>query len=212
MLKSTITDGHFPICARAFGTYKPDELLGFAPNVITKVTGDPLMAGIKPAVAAQQAAFDDFSAKNAAAKNRGKMEILQRKMSQKVLVTGFGQWANFIDTAADGVLAVIIGSGFDARRAPGTGEIPSIPTNLRTRNGANSGEAVVACTGGRNIRNFSPQYAEAPEGPWIDRPLSTKSNVLFPGLTPGKTYWFRLKANGAKGSSDWSSPISKMAV
>ena len=41
------------------------------------------------------------------------------------------------------------------------------------------------------------------------RPSAT---YLFKGLTPGKMYWFRLKANGAKGSSDWCSPISKMAV
>lgn len=212
MLQTTVIDGFYPLCSRGFGVYTPDELIGFTPNVITKVTGDLLMALIKPTPAALEAAFDDFSTKNAAAKNRGKMEILQRKMSQKVLLTGLGQWANFIDTAADGDLSVIIGTGFNARRAPGAGTMPSVPGDPRARYGANSGEIIVRVTGGRNVRNFSVQHAESPDGPWIDGPLSTKSNVTFSGLTPGKMYWFRLKANGAKGSSDWCTPISKMAV
>ena len=154
MLKSTITDGFFPLCSK-YGVYKPSELLGFAPNVITSVEGMAILAGIKPTPAEQQAKFDDFNAKNAAAKNRGKSEILARKVSQQSLITGFNQWANFIDTAADGDLQVIIDTGFNARRAPGKAEIPSIPGDLRARYTDQSGEIIVGCTGGRNVRNFS---------------------------------------------------------
>lgn len=44
MLQSTITDGFYPKCSQAFGTYTPDDLIGFTPNVITKVGGDLVMA------------------------------------------------------------------------------------------------------------------------------------------------------------------------
>ena len=159
-----------------------------------------------------QASLDDLIAKNSAALNRGRMELVERRAAQKVTVGQLRLWANFIDTAADGDLTVIYSFGFEARRAPSPSSVPAVPGNVRAAYGKNTGTMVVRGRGGRNVRNFSLQYGENAEGPWTDRPLSTKSAIEVPNLTPGTNYWFRMRANGAKGSSDWSAPVCKMAV
>jgi hypothetical protein len=88
-----------------------------------------------------------------------------------------------------------------------------MPANVRAAYNDMSGEMLLPCKGGRNVRNFSIQYAESADGPWIDLPLTTKARgTVVAGLTPGKMYWFRMNANGAKGSSDWSVPTCKMAI
>ncbi len=40
----------------------------------------------------------------------------------------------------------------------------------------------------------------------------TATRVKIPGLTPGKVYCSRARANGAAGSSDWTAPTSKMVM
>ena len=42
--------------------------------------------------------------------------------------------------------------------------------------------------------------------------VSPNTRVMFDSLTPGKTYWARVRTNGTAGPSDWSNPATAMAV
>ena len=58
--------------------------------------------------------------------------------------------------------------------------------------------------------NYCHVATEA-NGPWEEQDLSTSSRITIGGLTSGKTYWVRACANGAAGSSEWSSPVKATA-
>ena len=190
-----------------------DDLIGFTGNGITSVTGYALAAGIKPPVPEMQAGLDDLVSKNQAAMNGGRMERIARNASKRTLVEYVRSWASYVDFIADGDVMVVLNCGFQPRRASTPSVIPATPANFRAAHGKLSGEMMLRCKGGRNVRNFSVQYALAVDGPWIDRPLTTKARgTVIPGLTPGTMYWFRMRANGAAGSSDWTVPTCKMAI
>jgi hypothetical protein len=87
-----------------------------------------------------------------------------------------------------------------------------MPTELFLTQGELSGTLYLRFTGDYNVRNFSVQHSENAVGPWIDDGLFTTSRLTIEDLTPGKVYWVRVCANGAAGSSDYSSPISAMVV
>ncbi len=61
-----------------------------------------------------------------------------------------------------------------------------------------SGLLRVYFKGNRNNRAYAVQYAESADGPWIDWPLASATLIKSTGLTPGKTYWFRVKAIGVQ--------------
>jgi chitodextrinase len=45
-----------------------------------------------------------------------------------------------------------------------------------------------------------------------EMPLSTKTRVEITGLTPDKTYWFQVRANGTQGSSEWPPAVLVCAI
>jgi hypothetical protein len=51
-------------------------------------------------------------------------------------------------------------------------------------------------------------------GPWQPAGLFTATrSLIIPGLTPGTTYVFQMRAiGGSTGYSDWSNPVSRMCA
>jgi hypothetical protein len=211
-IMNTIINGFYVLVSRAFGKYSAAHLVTFFQNVIDMVTGNPAFPGITPTTADAQTALDDLKAKDMAAMNRGRLEMLARNASRLAFLVIGRQWANYVEANCGGSLETLESSGFEARRAPTPPVAPNVPGNLRADYGKNSGEMVLRCKGNRNNRNYSTQYAEQPDGPWIDVPLSTGTRITITALTPGKMYWFRVRANAFKGSSDWTPPTCKMAI
>ena len=210
---SSNPNAFLPLASKEFAIYTTDDLIGFTTNAITHVAGYAPVADILPAVADVKLALNDLVTKNAAALNKGRTERMQRDLAKKVTVDQLRQWASYIDSVANGDRMFILDCGFQLRRASTPSTLPATPTNVRAAYSNVSGELILRCKGGRNVRNFSIQYAESATGPWIDCPLTTKARgTSVSGLTPGKVYWFRMRANGAAGSSDWSMPASKMAL
>ncbi len=196
-----------------FARYTVGDLIVFSGNVVTVVTGYAPAAAIKPTPAVVQAAIDDLVSKNQAAMNGGRTERMERNGSKGTLIDYVRSWATYVDFIADGDVMVVLNCGFQPRRASTPSVTPATPSDFRLVYGKLSGEMMLRCKGGRNVRNFSVQYALSVDGPWIDRPLTTKARgTLVPGLTPGTMYWFRMRANGAAGSSDWTVPTCKIAI
>jgi hypothetical protein len=70
----------------------------------------------------------------------------------------------------------------------------------------------------KNARTYELQFAlmgaGGVPGPWQDGGLHTDSRAIpIDGLTPGQTYMVQVRAiGGSTGHSDWSDPVSHMAV
>lgn len=211
---STITNGYYPRVSRSFAVLTVALLIAFFRNVIDKMTNNTSFQtpAPNPPLADVKTAVDDLEVKNQAAMGGDRVAIAARNAGTAVLLNLGRQLGNYVETMANGNLDVLLSSGFDAVKAPTPSVIPDVPSNATLAAGDNTGTMMFRYTGGSNVRNYSIQYSENATGPWIDYGLWTNTRVLLEGLTAGKVYWARACANGAAGTSDWSSPVSLMAV
>ena len=211
---STIQNGLLPLVSRFFTRYSVSQLITFLRNVITMMTGNPAYTTPSPTLPVVKTAVDDLEAKATAALNRGRLEVVARRAAQRSVLSLARQLSNYVESNCGGSVETLLSSGFDARRAASPEQMPAIPGNPRLSHNGSSGKLLFQFNGdsSRNTRNFSVQHGENEAGPWIDHDLSTSSRVEIVGLTPGKVYYARAKANAAAGSSDWTVPTSKMAV
>lgn len=158
-------DRLFPIAAQAFAYYTVPNLIVFGTNAIEKATGSRPLAGIKAITPVMRVLLDDLLAKNTAAMNRGREEIMQRKAAKAAFVAPLRDWANYARIACAGSVMTLVSFGFEARRAPSPKSMPGTPANFRVGRTDKSGEAMLRCRGGRNVRNFSVQYGQNVDGP-----------------------------------------------
>lgn len=109
---SSKEDAFLPITSKEFAVYTTEDLIGFTTNAITHVTDNAPVADIQPNVATVQLGLDDLITKNAAAKNRGRTEMMQRNLAKKTTIDQLRQWASYIDSVANGDRMLILECGF----------------------------------------------------------------------------------------------------
>ena len=142
----------------------------------------------------------------------GKIAIATRNAARVELLALMRQLAAYVQASCNAELLALIGSGFDAVRAPSPVGVLPAPQNPRLMLTGKSGELQFKFDRVNNANNYSVQTAPAATGPWEDDSLSTAARVLIGGLTPGETLWARACANGSAGASEWSAPTTAMAV
>jgi hypothetical protein len=64
----------------------------------------------------------------------------------------------------------------------------------------------------RGVQTYVAEYATAPAGPWTQGYIARASKCNITGLTPGTLYYFRVKAVGAAGPSEYSDIAEKRAT
>jgi hypothetical protein len=123
------------------------------------------------------------------------------------------QLAAYVQFTANADLDVLLSSGFNAIKARTPVATVKTPVNSRLTQGEMSGELLFRFKrDGANSTSFSVQHAETPDGPYTDHAPVTKARMSTFGLTPGKIYWMRVRANGAGGNSEWSAPVCRMVI
>lgn len=138
---------------------------------------------------------------------------MTRNFNKAVLISLMQQLAAYVQSHANGSKAVVISSGFNPTRTPAPIGPLSPPENLRLGRDGMSGELILRMQGVDGVTaGYTVQMAEAAEGPYTEYTTTNKTRVVIAGLTPAKTYSVRACANGAAGPSDWSKPVSAMAV
>jgi hypothetical protein len=121
--------------------------------------------------------------------------------------------ASYVDITANGDLAKLLLSGFES---VGTNRAQSILTapQVLSADPAQSGEIKVRIAADSNVKSYLGRIKKATDGdfgPTLSFQNSRK--ILFQGLTAGVTYVMQLCAiGGSTGKSDWSEPVSKMAM
>jgi hypothetical protein len=140
------------------------------------------------------------------------MAIATRNAARVELLSLVRQLAAYVQGHCGDDLVNLLGSGFEAIKAPSpVGPLPA-PQNLRLLLSSNSGELSLRFDRVLNAANYSVQTAISADGPWEDRGLFSGSRISLDGFTPGKTYWARVRANGTAGPSDWGGPANAMAL
>ncbi|HEY3931655.1 MAG TPA: hypothetical protein VGM58_04730 [Verrucomicrobiae bacterium] len=198
-----------------FLTADSDALLIIDTNTImTMMTGNASYPAPSPMLAPVKAALNDFSTSLANAADGGLTLTSLKNDKRAVLVALLRELANYVQSACNGDLTVLMSSGFPIQkpqRFP-IGVLPA-PNNLVVTPGALTGElnAAVQPVFGAAIYNWRLAAASAPDVV-LQTAQTTAASTTFSGLTPGIVYIIQANAVGSAGPSDWSNPVSKMVV
>jgi hypothetical protein len=210
--KQNMNSGFYPRVSLAFARKIDTDLIAFTRNVVTLTTGNdhyqtpsPALTVITTAVNALETAVHD-------ALDGGKIAIATRNAARAEMLSLLRQLASYVTGNCNADLVVLLGSGFDAVKAPSPVGVLPAPENLRLSITGISGELFLRFDRVYSAANYSVQVATSPDGPWQDQALSTSTRVTLTSLTPGKVYWARAAANGTAGTSGWGGPATAMAV
>lgn len=182
--------------------------------IISSMTGNANYPAPTPPLAVVQAAKEAFINALSAAADGGKTLTARKNDRRAALVVLVRQLANYVATACNGDLTVLISSGFPIhkpQRQP-VG-VPAIPSGLTLDFGVRTGEldAVAAPVPEASIYNWRLTTAAAPEV-LLQTAQSTGASWTFTNLTPGVIYRVTVNAVATAGASDWSNPATCMAV
>jgi len=209
---NTQVSGFYPRVSLGFARKVDTDLIAFGRNVVVLTTGNDKYPTPLPPLATITTAINGFETAVHQALDGGKIAIATRNAARAELLSLLRQLAAYVQGNCGADLVTLIGSGFDAVRAPSPVGVLPAPGNLRLEHTGMSGELRLKFDKVNNAANYSVQSAMSPEGPWTDQDLSTSTRVIIGSLTPGKVYWARACANGSAGSSEWGGPATAMAV
>lgn len=166
-----------------------------------------------PPLATITSALDDLARKIPPADDGSRQALAARNSSWLLAGSLLRQLATYVQGHCENDLTILLSSGFVATKARSRIGQLSAPQNLRYAYTGKSGmiklrfKPVHGVTAGYTI-----QVAEGFEGPYVDAGTYSESRILLQGLTPMKTCWIRVRANGAAGPSGWSNPLQVVVI
>ena len=209
---NTSIDGYYARVALSFAKKTDTNLIAFVRNVITLMKDNPNYPTPSPTLEVVTSSVNEFEASVHDALDGGKIAIATRNAARQALLALVRQLAAYVQGHCNADLLALISSGFEAVRAPSpVGQLPA-QLNPRLVLTGKSGELQFKFDRVDNAKNYSIQTSSGPTGPWEDEDLSTASRVTIGGLAPGEVLWARACTNGAGGASDWTTPVSAMAL
>lgn len=164
--------------------------------------------------AALATATGAFSSALAAANKGSVSQTAAKDAAHDVLVNLLRQLAIYVEGKANGDANIIRLAGFEAVTASGRGsQSPLDKPGILTIANEASTQLLLRASAIANARAYEVQMQIA-GGAWTAAGMFTQARrIVIPGLTPGTTYTFRVRAiGGSTGYSDWSDPVSHMAM
>jgi hypothetical protein len=184
--------------------------------IITGLTGNTSYTTPAPTLAAVTTALNAFTTALADIDSAGGGVTLTAAKNDKRtdLVALMRELASYVQVTCKGDLTVLLSSGFPIQKPQRNpiGTLPA-PVNLTVVLGALSGQlnAVVPPVFGASVYNWKLTASNAPTVV-LQSAQTTAGRTTFSGLTPGVMYVAQVNAVGAAGPSDWSQPVSQMAL
>jgi hypothetical protein len=209
---NTAVDGFFPRVSLGFARKIDTDLIAFTRNIVEMMTTNPQYPTPSPTLATITTSVDALEVAVMESLDGGKLQIARRNAARVELLSLVRQLAAYVTGHCSGDLVNLLSSGFTAVRAPSpAGQLPP-PQNQRLVNTGMSGQLTFRFDRVVNAANYSIESAISGDGPWQDRGLWPNTRVTLDGLTPGKMYWARARANGTAGPSEWGGPGNAMAT
>jgi hypothetical protein len=198
-----------------FLNYDSDSQIIINTNtIITDMTGNVSYAASIPTMPVVKAALDDFSTALANAADGGITLTSIKNDKRAVLVGLLRELASYVQVACKGDLTVLLSSGFPIQK-PTRSPIGFLtaPTGLTVVPGSLTGQLDASATPvtGAAIYNWQLAAASAPTV-IVQTAQTTGAGNSFTGLTPGIRYLTQINAVGAAGPSNWSDPVSQIAL
>jgi hypothetical protein len=196
----------------AFARLPDGGLDTFTGNVIAKMTGNLSFENPLVSMAALGAARTTFSNAMSAAVHGGKIATSEKNAAREALLGLLRQEAAYVQSIAGEDEPMLLSSGFDTVKIDRTQiQLPQ-PIVERIENPM-SGQLGLKLRPVPTARAYEVQMRYGTNG-WEAVGVFTDSRrIIIPDLTPGTVYTLQSRAiGGVTGYSDWSNPVSRMAM
>ena len=196
----------------AFAKLPDTELDQFATDIIDGLTGNAAFPTPTPSLASLGTATTNFTTALAAMAQGGTQATAAKNAARETLLGLLRQEANYVQGAANNVLATILSSGFEVVSTDHTSVPLETPSIVKILNEAST-QLVLRVTPITNAKAYETRYSTTP-GVWQSGGISTQARrIIVEGLTPGTIYTMSVRAiGGSTGHSDWSDPVSHMCM
>ncbi len=195
-----------------FARLSDSPLNSFADNVVQKMTGNESFAAPIISMASLAAARTVFANAIAAAMQGGRQNVAAKNAARTFLLSSLRQEAAYVQSIAGEDLAMLLSSGFDAVRTNHT-QVVLVKPEVERLDNPQSTQLGLRLKRVPTARAYEVRMSYGTSG-WQLVGLFTYSRpILIENLTPGITYTVQARAiGGSTGYSDWSDPISRMAM
>lgn len=195
----------------AFAQSSDADLSAFTQNIIDSLTGNASFPTPVVSVADLTTALATFNDALAAAAQGGPAETAAKNAARNALAGLLRQEANYVQGIAMNDLAMLLSSGFNninTNRA----QSPLVAPSIIGIDNEMSTQLVVRSQPVDNARAYEVQYKNG--AGWLPAGIFTQARrITVTDLTPGTTYTVQARAvGGSTGYSDWSNPVSHMAM
>jgi len=191
----------------------PDTQLDeFTSNIVACLTGNagfPAPAVPLADLTAAQTAFED--ALTAAAQGGVQLTAVKNEM-RTALVLLLRKEATYVQSLAGQSLPVLLSSGYNAASTNRSRQQLDIPAIVSITNEMST-QLTVSLQPVTNARSYEAQVKNGTGGYVPAGTFTQARRIVLTGLTPGATYSIQARAvGGVTGYSDWSDPVSHMAM
>ena len=199
--------------SRSYSKLPDAQLSEFAGGTIAGFTTNPDLPTppvLPAALTTLKTAFDNAIV---AAAMGGAVQQSAKNSARVALTAAMDKNASYVDITCDDDLTVLLSSGY---QQVSTNRVQTIldPPQIIAVDHVQTGQLKVRVAGDLNRRGIQGRIKDAKGGEF--GPVITfrsSKEILFTGLTAGTTYVLQLIGLGGKtGQSDWSDPVSKIAL
>lgn len=196
------------------GKYTDAGLSNKVNYIINQMTDNPAFTTPTPPLKNVTDANNEYIISLGKVEYGSKADTVNKNNLRAALIVLVKLLADYVQTTNNGDEAIILSSGFDVNKKPGTiGQLDK-PTGFSVKPGNNKGSMIVSCFPVNNANFYEFEYMELPATPnsvWIQK-TSTKSKLQIDGLISGKLYNFRGAGAGSDPSRIWSDEISSYVL
>lgn len=165
-----------------------------------------------PDLSVLEKALNDYSLKLVMVNlTRSRIDAAMKNDAKRRLIKVLNELAFYVNKVADGNLTIILSSGFRPVKLKTTIVIPKKITDIKFKDGYNSGQLIFSFKNEVNAQIYEYQITQekTKQGDlvWeVDNYtiISSSRNNLIKDLTPGENYYVRVRAINRKGRGEWS--------
>lgn len=196
----------------AFAQFRDVKLSIFTHSIIDSLTGNASFPAPVVPLATLTAALTAFTDALAAAAQGGRQSTAEKNNQRAALIAWLRLEANYVQGVAMDNLPVLLSSGFSSINLNRAQVQLAAPLIMKIEN-AMSTQLAVRLTPVPTARAYEVQYKNGTGG-WLSGGGGTQARrFVVPNLTPGSLYTLQARAiGGSTGYSDWSDPVSHMAM
>ena len=199
--------------ALGFNRLSDGDLSAYTNNVITCMSGNAAYSKSPISMADLTKLLGTFDTAVAAALAGGKALTATKKAAREALLAALQKIAAYVQIVADGDMALLLASGFSAANTSRSQQAKlDRPLILGVENEGTT-KLTVRLQSVPRARSYEVRAINGATTPAATVIATQARRIIVGSLTPGTTYNIQARAiGGSEGYSEWSDPVSHMAI